>query len=114
MSPSPLSLRCCAGSPLVKPPGGTPRKVPACEADAQAVERGQEPASREVVAGGRRVPYWNAPRYFGPWAGGWVFDTYASYSYLYIGSFAVGLAAVAVALTFKPRPSAQHAALSTS
>jgi len=53
------------------PPGGTPRKVPACEADAQAVERGQEPASREVVAGGRRVPYWNAPRYFGPWAGGY-------------------------------------------
>ena len=53
------------------PPGGTPRKVPACEADAQAVERGQEPASREVVAGGRRVPYWNAPPYFGPWAGGY-------------------------------------------
>jgi hypothetical protein len=31
-----------------------------------------------------------------------VFDTYASYSWLYVGSFAVGLAAVAVALTFKP------------
>ena len=41
---------------------------------------------------------------FGPWAGGWVFDTQASYAWLYIGSFAVGLAAVAVALTFKPRP----------
>ncbi len=53
------------------PPGGAPRKVPACEADAQAVERGEEPASREVVAGGRRVPYWNAPPYFGPWAGGY-------------------------------------------
>jgi uncharacterized membrane protein YgcG len=53
------------------PPGGAPRKVPACEADAQAVERGQEPASREVVAGGRRVAYWNAPPYFGPWAGGY-------------------------------------------
>ncbi len=39
---------------------------------------------------------------FGPWAGGWVFDTYASYTWLYIGSFTVGLAAVAVALTFKP------------
>jgi MFS family permease len=49
---------------------------------------------------------------FGPWAGGWVFDTYASYSYLYIGSFAVGLAAVAVALTFKPRP-AEKLSLST-
>jgi MFS family permease len=41
---------------------------------------------------------------FGPWAGGWVFDTQASYAWLYIGSFAVGLAAVAVALAFKPRP----------
>jgi hypothetical protein len=53
------------------PPGGVLRKVPACEADAQTVERGEEPASREVVAGGRRVPYWNAPPYFGPWAGGY-------------------------------------------
>ena len=40
---------------------------------------------------------------FGPWAGGWVFDTQASYAWLYIGSFAVGLAAVAVALAFNPR-----------
>ena len=53
------------------PPGGTPRDVPACEADAQAVERGLEPASREVTADGRSVPYWNAPPYFGPWAGGY-------------------------------------------
>jgi hypothetical protein len=53
------------------PPGGVSRKVPACEADAQAVERGEEPAPREVVAGGRRVPYWNAPPYFGAWAGGY-------------------------------------------
>ena len=43
------------------PPGGTPRKVPACEADAQAVERGTQPASREVMAGGRMVPT-GAPR----------------------------------------------------
>ncbi len=53
------------------PPGGTARRVPACEADAQAVERGAEPASREVMAGGRMVPYWSAPPYFGPWAGGY-------------------------------------------
>ena len=42
----------------------------------------------------------------GPWAGGWVFDTYNSYAWLYIFSFAIGLAAVAVALTFKPVPAA--------
>jgi hypothetical protein len=53
------------------PPGGTTRKVPACEADALVVERGAQPASREVMAGGRMVPYWSAPPYFGPWAGGY-------------------------------------------
>ena len=53
------------------PPGGAPREVPACEADALALERGVEPTSREVVAGGQRMPYWNAPPYFGPWAGGY-------------------------------------------
>src|SRR5262249_61710582 len=53
------------------PPGGAARKVPACEACGQAVEHGEEPASREVVAGGRHVPYWNAPSYFGPWASGY-------------------------------------------
>jgi hypothetical protein len=52
------------------PPGGTPRLVPACEADAQRTERGEEPVSREVLAGGRAVPYWAAPSYFGPWGGG--------------------------------------------
>jgi MFS family permease len=43
---------------------------------------------------------------FGPAAGGWVFDTYTSYQWLYVGSFAVGLGAVAIALTFKPVPKA--------
>ena len=28
----------------------------------------------------------------GPWGGGYVFDTYGSYAWLYIGSFASGLA----------------------
>ena len=53
------------------PPGGTTRKVPACEADALTVESGAQPASREVATGGRKVPYWSAPPYFGPWAGGY-------------------------------------------
>lgn len=38
----------------------------------------------------------------GPWAGGFVFDTYGSYAWLYIGSCAIGLGAVAIALTFRP------------
>jgi hypothetical protein len=53
------------------PPGGQPRAVPACAADAIAVEEGREPASREVLVGGRATPYWAAPAYFGPWAGGY-------------------------------------------
>lgn len=53
------------------PPGGVVRAVPACERCAEVVEHGEEPAAREVVAGGRRMPYWNAPSYFGPWAGGY-------------------------------------------
>lgn len=38
----------------------------------------------------------------GPWAGGWVFDTFDNYSALHIGSFAIGLGAVAIALTCRP------------
>jgi MFS family permease len=38
----------------------------------------------------------------GPWAGGFTFDTYGSYAALYVGSFAIGLGAVAIALTFRP------------
>ncbi|MGO8920652.1 MAG: MFS transporter [Stellaceae bacterium] len=41
---------------------------------------------------------------FGPLAGGWVFDTFNSYGWLYIGSFSVGLGAVAMALAFPPLP----------
>jgi len=40
----------------------------------------------------------------GPLAGGWVFDSFGGYGWLYIGSFGIGLGAVAVALTFKPVP----------
>ena len=38
----------------------------------------------------------------GPLAGGWIYDRYASYGWLYIGSFGIGLGAVAIALTFRP------------
>jgi MFS family permease len=41
---------------------------------------------------------------FGPLAGGWIFDTFDAYSWLFIGSSAVGLGAVAVALAFPPVP----------
>jgi MFS family permease len=38
----------------------------------------------------------------GPVAGGLIYDTFASYAWLYIGSFAVGLGAFLIALTFRP------------
>ncbi|XRQ05768.1 hypothetical protein ACN3XK_55910 [Actinomadura welshii] len=53
------------------PPGGTPREVPACEADAQAVEHGTDPDVRMVPAGGGRRPYWDAGPAYGPYAGGY-------------------------------------------
>jgi MFS family permease len=38
----------------------------------------------------------------GPAVGGWIFDTFQSYAWLYIGSLAVGLGAAAIALAFPP------------
>ncbi|HEX6712504.1 MAG TPA: LPXTG cell wall anchor domain-containing protein [Thermoleophilaceae bacterium] len=52
------------------PPGGTPRPVPACEADALRVEEGLDPNVREVDYGGERIPYWAAPRMYTPFFGG--------------------------------------------
>ena len=42
---------------------------------------------------------------FGPLAGGWVFDNFGNYAWLFLGSSAVGLGAVAMALAFPPQPS---------
>jgi MFS family permease len=42
----------------------------------------------------------------GPSAGGWIFDTWGSYRGMYIGSFVLGLIAVAIALAFPPFPRA--------
>jgi MFS family permease len=41
---------------------------------------------------------------FGPLAGGWIFDTFNGYGWLYIGSLSVALGAMAVALAFPPLP----------
>ena len=38
----------------------------------------------------------------GPVAGGWLYDTSGSYAWLFIGSAAIGLGAVAIAFTFRP------------
>jgi hypothetical protein len=52
------------------PPGGQPRLVPACAADAVRIQDGQDPDTRRVPVNGELVPYWQAGPAFGPWAGG--------------------------------------------
>jgi MFS family permease len=43
----------------------------------------------------------------GPLAGGLIYDTFASYAWLYIGSWAFGMGAFFIALTFRPFPKAE-------
>ncbi len=44
----------------------------------------------------------------GPLAGGLIFDTFASYSWLFIGSWGVGVGAFLISMTFRPRPEDQR------
>jgi hypothetical protein len=53
------------------PPGGSMRPVPACAADALRIKEGFAPHGRQVTVNGRPTDYWNAPRHYGPWAGGY-------------------------------------------
>jgi MFS family permease len=46
----------------------------------------------------------------GPVAGGLIYDTFASYTWLYVGSWAMGLGAFLIAMTFKPFPKAAPSA----
>ena len=52
------------------PPGGQPRSVPACAADAVRIGDGRDPDTRHVSVNGRDVPYWEAGPAYGPFAGG--------------------------------------------
>jgi hypothetical protein len=52
------------------PPGGQPRPVPACAADAVRIQDGEEPDARQVTMHGERMPYWQAGPALAPWAGG--------------------------------------------
>jgi MFS family permease len=47
----------------------------------------------------------------GPVAGGLIYDSFASYSWLYVGSWVMGLGAFLIAMTFKPFPKPQAAAV---
>ena len=43
----------------------------------------------------------------GPLAGGLIFDAFASYAWLYIGSWGIGIGAFLIAMTFRPFPKSQ-------
>lgn len=45
----------------------------------------------------------------GPLAGGLIYDTFATYTWLYVGSFAFGMGAFFIALTFRPFPKGEAA-----
>lgn len=47
----------------------------------------------------------------GPWAGGWIYDQFGGYFWLYVASCAVGLGAVAIAFTFRPPQAAGQTAV---
>jgi hypothetical protein len=59
------------------PPGGQPRQVPVCAADADRLAQGAEPDVRTVPQGAGRVPYWQAGPAYSPWAMGY-FGAYAA------------------------------------
>jgi MFS family permease len=45
----------------------------------------------------------------GPLAGGLIYDAFASYTWLYVGSWAMGIGAFLIALTFRPMPKEEPA-----
>ena len=53
------------------PPGGVPRSVPACPADAERVRAGAEPDVRKVPVGAGRQPYWQGGYGYAPYAQGY-------------------------------------------
>jgi len=54
-----------------EPPTGPPRPVPACSACMQAIAAGIQPPPRKVRAGGRTIPFYEAPSHFESWFGGY-------------------------------------------
>jgi MFS family permease len=50
----------------------------------------------------------------GPVAGGLIYDTFASYTWLYVGSWGIGLGAFLIAMTFRPVPKSREAAMAAA
>jgi hypothetical protein len=67
------------------PPGGTPRDVPACALDAERVRAGADPATRQVMVGPQRMPYYSAGPAFAPMAMGY-FGSFGLMQGLFMGT----------------------------
>ena len=50
----------------------------------------------------------------GPLTGGLIYESFASYSWLYIGSWGIGLGAFLIAMTFRPFPKTQEPAVAAA
>jgi MFS family permease len=50
----------------------------------------------------------------GPLAGGLIYDAFASYTWLYVGSWAFGLGAFLIIMLFKPFPAVRTAAVAAA
>ena len=68
------------------PADGVERQVPACALDTERVRAGAEPATRKVLVGASRVPYWEGGHAYAPYATGY-FGADAL-TWLFIGSLA--------------------------
>ena len=67
------------------PPGGTPRDVPACALEAERVRAGAAPATRQVMVGPQRMPYYSAGPAFAPMAMGY-FGSFGLMQGLFMGT----------------------------
>ena len=53
--------------------------MPVCAADAARLEAGEEPDSRQVTVGGERMPYYQAPGYYGGYYAGGMFGGFGGF-----------------------------------
>jgi hypothetical protein len=71
------------------PPGGAPRAVPVCAADATAIAEGRAPDARTVQVGGALRPWWQAPTPYAGYYGGY-FSPFGGFGGGFLGGLLVG------------------------
>ncbi len=72
------------------PDGGRTRQVPACTLDAERVDAGADPDTRQIMVGAQRVPYWQAGPAFAPWTLGY-FGAFGVMEMMFMGTMMGGM-----------------------